>query len=131
MNRKIFFALVAVSLAAAAVFTITSRRHAFYSKADDFARCLARKNITMYGADWCPHCENEKARFGSSFQFVPYVECPQNPQLCISKGIDGYPTWIFPDLSTSSGQVWRKLEGEQGLEKLSKESGCQLTHAKG
>lgn len=85
---------------------------------DAFAQCLAEKEITMYGAEWCPHCQNEKKAFGSSFQYVPYVECPENQKLCIEKEIQGYPTWIFPD--------GRRLLGEQGLEKLSQASGCPL-----
>lgn len=85
---------------------------------DGFAKCLAEKNITMYGADWCPHCQNEKKAFGDSFRFVPYIECPDNPQKCLAEGVKGYPTWILPD--------GRKLEGEQGLENLSRESGCSL-----
>lgn len=87
-------------------------------KFDAFAQCLAEKNITMYGAVWCSHCLNEKKSFGSSFRFVPYVECPDEPQKCLIAGINGYPTWVFPD--------GKKLEGEQGLKKLSQESGCAL-----
>src|SRR3990167_442653 len=85
---------------------------------DSFAQCLAEKKITMYGADWCPHCQNEKNAFGDSFRFVPYVECPDNPQQCLALEVNGYPTWIFPD--------GRRLEGEQGLRKLSEASGCAL-----
>ena len=85
---------------------------------DTFAQCLADKNVVMYGAAWCAHCKNEKNAFGDSFGYVPYVECPDAPQVCIEKGIEGYPTWIFPD--------GRKLVGEQGLEKLSRESNCAL-----
>ena len=85
---------------------------------DSFAQCLADGKVTMYGADWCPHCQNEKKEFGDSFRLVPYVECPDDPQRCLQEGIKGYPTWVFPD--------GRRLAGEQGLEKLSKESGCQL-----
>ena len=85
---------------------------------DNFAKCLAEKNITMYGAEWCSHCQSQKKLFGNSFQYVPYVECPDNAQLCIDKGIEGYPTWIFPDE--------KKFEGEQTLEKLSQESNCAL-----
>ncbi|MDO8664083.1 MAG: hypothetical protein Q7K44_00810 [Candidatus Liptonbacteria bacterium] len=85
---------------------------------DSFAQCLASKGITMYGADWCPHCQNEKNRFGSSFRFVPYVECPDDPKRCIAAGVTGYPTWIFPD--------GIRLEGDQELQKLSDESGCRL-----
>ena len=85
---------------------------------DSFAQCLAVKNVTMYGADWCPHCQKEKAMFGSAFQYVPYVECPDDPKQCLDLGVQGYPTWIFPD--------GRRLVGEQGLEKLAQESGCTL-----
>jgi len=72
----------------------------------------------MYGAGWCPHCQNEKKAFSDSFQYVPYVECPDEPQRCIDAGIKDYPTWIFPD--------GKKLEGEQGLKNLSQASGCLL-----
>lgn len=92
---------------------------------DDFAKCLKSKNIVMYGADWCPHCQNEKNAFGDSFQFIQYVECPKNPNRCLAAGINSYPTWIFP-ASPAGGPDGRKLQGEQGLEKLSQESGCPL-----
>ena len=88
-------------------------------KIDAFAKCLGQdKGVTMYGASWCPHCQNEKRRFGSSFQYINYVECPNNTQLCTERGITGYPTWIFAD--------GKRLEGEQGLQNLAKESGCKL-----
>jgi len=85
---------------------------------DAFAKCLAEKGITMYGAYWCPHCKNEKQAFGSSFQYVPYVECTKEIEKCLSQKIDEYPTWIFPD--------GRKLEGEQGIAKLAAASGCPI-----
>lgn len=86
------------------------------SNLDAFAQCLRDKGVTMYGAEWCSHCQAEKDRFGESFRFVPYVECPNEPQKCLDAGIEGYPTWMWPD--------GRKLVGEQGLERLSQESGC-------
>ncbi len=85
---------------------------------DAFAQCLAEKNVTMYGAEWCSHCKKQKAMFGSSFSYVPYVECPDNIQACLAKGIQGYPTWIGPD------RVLRT--GEQELSKLAEISGCSL-----
>lgn len=87
-----------------------------YAKLDDFAKCLTEKNTVMYGADWCPHCQNEKKRFGDSFKFVSYIECPENPKLCLDAGIKGYPTWILGDGT--------KFEGEQGIKKLAEVSGC-------
>ena len=82
------------------------------------AQCLRDKGVTMYGADWCSHCQNEKKAFGPAFEYVPYVECPAEPQKCLALGIEGYPTWIFPD--------GRRFEGEQGIKKLAEESGCAL-----
>jgi hypothetical protein len=87
-------------------------------KLETFAQCLAGKNITMYGAKWCQWCQKEEAAFGDAFKYVPYVECPENVKKCLELGINGYPTWIFPD--------GKKLQGYQGLEKLSQESGCAL-----
>ena len=116
-KKRSLFILIAVVLAGVGYFTLYGFpvEDGTY---DSFAKCLAEKKITMYGAAWCPHCQREKRLFGSSFQFVPYVECPDNPQLCTEKGITGYPTWIFPD--------GRRFAGEQGLQKLSAESGCSL-----
>lgn len=85
---------------------------------DTFAQCLADRGAVMYGAEWCPHCKNEKLRFGDSFRLIPYVECPDNPTKCTAAGVDGYPTWIF------RGQD--RYVGEQGLERLAEISGCIL-----
>src|SRR3989344_2162046 len=69
---------------------------------DDFAKCITEKGATMYGTFWCPKCGRTKARFGSSFQYVNYVECDprgdnEKSQLCLDKGIDKYDTWEFAD----------------------------------
>ena len=72
---------------------------------DAFAQCIAQKKLTMYGAAWCSHCKKEKANFGTSFQYIPYVECPENTQVCLDRGVNGYPNCISDD-----GQ---KYEGEQ------------------
>jgi len=87
-----------------------------------FAQCLAEKELTMYGAEWCTHCKAEKALFGESFKYVPYVECPENEKLCLDKGVEGYPTWI-----TKSGE---KYVGEQGLKRISEISECPLPDLK-
>lgn len=88
------------------------------TKYDTFAQCLASKNLTMYGAVWCSHCQAQKALFGDSFKYVPYVECTENPNECIAKTIESYPTWI--------DEKGTKYVGEQSLKKLSEISGCQL-----
>lgn len=123
MNKFLLGATVLLVLAFGAWFLFSGDEA--QSKYDVFAQCLAQKEVTMYGADWCPLCQNEKKAFGDSFRFVPYVECPDNPQRCLEEGIEGYPTWVFP-ASPAGEPDGKKLVGEQGLEKLSKESGCQL-----
>ncbi len=57
------------------------------------AQCMTDKGWKMYGADWCPHCLNQKAVFGSAFESVTYIECEQHPDVCQRVGIQGYPTW--------------------------------------
>ncbi|TAL50431.1 hypothetical protein EPN81_02770 [Patescibacteria group bacterium] len=89
---------------------------------DEFAQCLTNSGVTMYGAWWCPHCENQKDLFGSAFDQVTYMECSTASrtmnQTCRDAGIEGYPTWEFGDGSRASG--------EQTLESLAEASGCAL-----
>lgn len=113
-----YFVITGIGIAAVVTVYALFPRQQTNGELDVFAQCLVDKQITMYGAQWCPHCQNEKRAFGSSFKYVPYVECPDDPQKCLAVGINGYPTWIFPG--------GKKLEGEQGLNKLSQESGCAL-----
>lgn len=132
MNKKITVPLVIVLLALAIVLLLFRPSRYARGELDSFAKCLSEKGAVMYGANWCPHCQNEKKRFGSSFKFIPYVECPDEPQKCLAAGIEGYPTWIFsasPAMSAdrqADGPDGKKFEGEQGLEKLSEISNCPL-----
>lgn len=84
---------------------------------DDFAKCLTTKDAVMFGAEWCPHCKDQKAMFGGSFKYVKYVECPQNQALCDQKGITGYPTWIINGT---------QYPGLQTFDKLKELTGCAL-----
>ncbi len=120
MQKKIFFTIIILLVIGIAAVTLVfnSGEKVPAGKYDGFAQCLASKNLTMYGAVWCSHCKAEKERFGDSFKYVPYIECTENPNLCVEKGIEGYPTWI-----DAKGQ---KYVGEQGLQNLSKISGCEL-----
>ncbi|MEK7060293.1 MAG: protein disulfide isomerase family protein [Patescibacteria group bacterium] len=121
MNNKNIFILIISLLVLGTLATIILRSGGEAvppTKYDTFAQCLASKKLTMYGTSWCSFCKKEKANFGKSFQYVPYVECTENPNLCLEKGIEKYPTWI-----DERGQ---KYVGLQGLEKLSEISGCQL-----
>jgi len=120
MTQKNIFFLIIGLLILGTIATILLRSNEGVSsiKYDAFAQCIASKNLTMYGAVWCSACKTEKANFGKSFKYIPYVECTENPNECIAKSIEKYPTWI-----DEKGQ---KYVGVQGLEKLSEISGCAL-----
>ena len=76
------------------------------------AECLTQKGAKMYGAYWCPHCQQQKKDFGDAFAKVDYVECSpqgtpqgQQAQVCTDAGVKNYPTWIFPDGSRQTGEL--------------------------
>lgn len=85
-------------------------------KYDNFAKALSEKGVKMYGASWCTHCKDQKDMFGTSWQYVDYVECasPNGGQndICTKAGIEGYPTWGFSDGTKHAGVL--------SLEELSK-----------
>lgn len=49
--------------------------HRSQHKYDAFARCLSDRGVKMYGAYWCPHCQDQEKEFSASFEYAPYVEC--------------------------------------------------------
>ena len=65
------------------------------------AEHLTREGVLFSGAEWCPHCQEQKRLFGASADRLPYVECsltgPNGPQsaACRQAGIRSYPTWII------------------------------------
>lgn len=71
------------------------------SKYDDFAKALTSQGAEFFGAFWCPHCQAEKALFGSAKQYLPYIECSKadksQTQICIDNKIESYPSWRFKD----------------------------------
>src|SRR5581483_8502153 len=79
------------------------------------ARCITMSGTKFYGAFWCPHCREQKNEFGDAANYLPYVEC-STPNgsgefpACVERGIQHYPTWIFPDGS--------KLEGVATIQAL-------------
>ena len=90
---------------------------------DGFAKCLGTKGAKMYGLFWCPHCAEQKELFGSSAEYLPYVECGNKEThkeefACLQQNVRNFPTWVFADGS--------RVEGKQTLTYLSDKTGCQL-----
>ncbi len=64
---------------------------------DDVAQCLTDKDVTMYGTEWCSHCQNQKKAFGDSFDYINFVDCDRYNDECIVAGVEAYPTWKIND----------------------------------
>jgi hypothetical protein len=92
---------------------------------DAFARCLTERGVKMYGAWWCPHCQDQKELFGASFEYAPYVECGikgdlhGTAQVCKDQDIKHYPTWQFPPMGERVERVFL-------LQELADRTGCAL-----
>ncbi len=132
-NKNIFLLVIGIlilgTISAVLLQSSGSATPAGPGKYDAFAQCLKDKGAVFYGAFWCPHCQAQKKLFGSSVQFLPYVECSTpdaqgQTQECIDKGITSYPTWILkdgtriPDDSPDGAGV--------KLETLAAKTGCVL-----
>lgn len=120
LARKVLtLALIVAAFSAVAYLGLRKRGNHF----ETFAKCLASKQVKMYGAYWCPHCAEQKEMFESSFQYVPYVECGlpgsrNEAQVCKDAGIAHFPTWQFAD--------GKREEGTLPLQTLGARAGCDL-----
>jgi len=85
------------------------------AQGDGLAQCLSEKGAVMYGTNWCGHCKNQKSMFGSSFEYVNFVNCDQDKAECSSNQVKGYPTWKI------NGQLY---PGARELASLKQLSGC-------
>lgn len=90
---------------------------------DSFATCITENGAKMFGAYWCPHCKDQKADFGESWDKVNYIECSLpggrgQTEVCAQAGIQGYPTWEFGD--------GERVSGRQSFEALAQKTGCSL-----
>lgn len=95
-------------------------------KYDEFAQCIVDSGTKIYSAWWCPHCQDQKKAFGKSFRVLEdgnaHIECSPNnvrtlSQYCKDEGIEGTPTWRFPNGKDMSGQL--------SLYTIALESGCE------
>jgi hypothetical protein len=120
--RKVIIGVVILAALGIAYYVSYHQRAHRY---DEFARCLTRKGVKMYGAYWCPHCTEQKELFDASFKYAPYVECgvqgttSKLSDACADAQIKHFPTWQFPP-------VGERVEGVVPLQDLSFRTGCPL-----
>jgi len=74
-NRKLLINWGIVVVAVLLIFFSVSALGNRPAKYTDFAACIAESGATMYGADWCNHCQTQKRLFGRAFKKVSYENC--------------------------------------------------------
>jgi hypothetical protein len=88
---------------------------------------LSESGAKMYGAFWCPHCQQQKTIFGPSASRLPYIECSPNGQgrpqadVCQAEHIQSYPTWVING---------KHIEEVLSLKQLAEDTGFQLNASK-
>ena len=89
---------------------------------DELAKCLSANGAMMYGAYWCPHCQEQKKMFGKSVKYMSHIDCAVRGsteilQICKDAGVENFPTWKF-----RSGE---KVTGIIPLDRLARLAGCE------
>ncbi len=84
---------------------------------DGFAKCLSSTGAVVYGNDYCSYTQEQLLAFGKSSEYLNYVRCIENEELCDQKGVQTTPTWEINGAAYS---------GTQSFEKLSELSGCEI-----
>lgn len=82
----------------------------------NLALALKADGYILYGSSSDESTKQQKEIFGQGFSAIDYVECDpgasdSNPQECLARGIDRYPTWIKGD---------QKFPGNKSLNELEK-----------
>lgn len=122
-SSRMFSALVVIAaiLLAAFLYSQSGLSHAAYEgpqATEEFAECISASGAVFYGTSWCPHCNSQKALFGSTLDKINFVDCEASRDACSRAGITAYPTWMI------GGE---KYLGTQSLENLAELTGCELS----
>ncbi|MEK6872455.1 MAG: hypothetical protein AABW90_00400 [Nanoarchaeota archaeon] len=81
---------------------------------DEFAQCLTEKGVKVYGNDFCQYTTKQFNYFGKSKQYLNYIKCSENKELCDSKDITTTPTWEINNELYSQVQTFERLEAITG-----------------
>jgi len=83
---------------------------------NDFAKCLTEKGAVVYGNDYCSYTIKQLNFFGKSKEFLNYMQCASNQELCDSKAVSITPTWEINGKTYSGVQTFEMLSGVTGCE---------------
>jgi len=102
MKNTLFLAFIFVSF-----LFLAGCSYAVDPNAEKLVTHMEQTGVKMYGAFWCGHCEDQKKILGETVRNI-YVECDargkkEQAELCIEKGIEGYPSFELVNGSLISG----------------------------
>jgi len=103
-----FFAKAITSLTG---YTIGSARF------DTFAKCLTEKGAVLYTSKACESCNQQKAIFKDSYQYLTVINCDEDPSTCDAQEIKYGPVWIINK---------QKYFGLHGVPRLAEITGCEV-----
>ncbi|HIH24164.1 TPA: thioredoxin [Candidatus Woesearchaeota archaeon] len=116
-NKRIFnLAIISIICLAIVIAVFQALRPEAPGQHDALAKCLTSKGAIMYGTEWCPHCQEQKRLFGTSFRHATFINCDVNADACAMAGVEMFPTWVFADGSS--------VTGKQELDTLAERTGC-------
>ena len=84
---------------------------------DTFAKCLASKDVVVYGAYWCPHCQNQKKLFGER---VPICAVCRS----ILRKRQNAPQRALMDIRLGYSRNGSRIAGEMSFQELSDKTVC-------
>lgn len=98
-------------------------------RALEIGKVLADRKAIMFGAYWCPYCDQERQELGRDVfskasnggrPMVRYVECDPRganaeTNLCRQAGVQSYPTWALAASSPDAGASFQLYRGKKGL----------------
>jgi glutaredoxin len=113
-EQKWIIAIVVALVAMGGIFLSLSKKAEPTIKAEakltPFGQYLKDEGVVLYGAEWCPHCQNQKKTLGDGTWEAVYKECvvPGRRQLdkaCEDAKIESFPTWVFKDGTQKVGEI--------------------------
>lgn len=67
------------------------------------AEQLTAKGWVLYGTNKCGWCIKQKEVFGDAFEYLNYINCNEDGEVCTGVGIKGIPCWVSPNGTHHTG----------------------------
>ena len=114
INFKKYFVFTAIILAIIFLSLSVNSYMKRPGQYNDFAKCLTEKGAVIYGNDFCSYTAQQLNFFGKSKEYLNYVKCINNEELCNNRGISVTPTWEINGESYSGVQTFKRLSAITG-----------------